>query len=115
MHEVLIVAVKGLAGGCLVLAFALLSQGLSPKRFSGLFSAAPAVAIAGLIVVLLDKGAHSAREESFGMIARAVGMAAYAACVVPLLRRTRAASAAVAALTAWFAVAAVVAIPLLRG
>jgi uncharacterized membrane protein (GlpM family) len=113
MHEVLILAIKGLAGGSLVLVFALISQGLSPKRFAGLFSAAPAVAIAGLIVVVLDKGAHAAREDSFGMIAGAAGMVAYAACAVPLLRRTRAWRAAAGALPAWIAVAAIVAIPLL--
>ncbi len=57
-------AVKALAGGGLVVAFALLSEALSPKRFAGLFSAAPAVALAGLSVVLLDKGSHAAHENA---------------------------------------------------
>jgi hypothetical protein len=35
-----------MAGGALVVAFALLSETLKPKRFAGLFSAAPAVALA---------------------------------------------------------------------
>ena len=51
MHDVLILAIKGLVGGTLVLAFALLSQSLDPKRFAGLFSAAPAVALAGLAAI----------------------------------------------------------------
>jgi hypothetical protein len=96
-----------------VVAFALLSEGLSPKRFAGLFSAAPAVAIAGLAIAVLDKGAHDAHESAAGMIAGAVGMMAYAAAAVPLLRRTRAVKAAGLALSAWLMVATVVALPLL--
>jgi len=113
MHDVLILAIKGLAGGSLVLAFALLSQRLEPKRFAGLLSAAPAVAIAGLAVTLLDKGAHDAHQATTGMIAGAVAMAVYAAAVIPLLRRTRASVASLTALGAWAAVAAVVAVPFL--
>ncbi len=93
--------------------FALLSEGLSPKRFAGLFSAAPAVAIAGLTIVLLDKGAHDAHQNAVGMLAGSAGMIAYAAAVVPLLRRLRASRAAVVALGAWTAMAALVAVPVL--
>jgi uncharacterized membrane protein (GlpM family) len=113
MRDVLILAIKGLAGGSLVTAFALLSEGLSPKRFAGLFSAAPAVAIASLAIVLMDKGARDAHLNSVGMLAGAAGMVAYAATAVPLLRRLRAGRAAAVALGAWFAVAAVVAVPVL--
>jgi uncharacterized membrane protein (GlpM family) len=113
VHEVLILAIKGLAGGALVVAFALLSQGLEPKRFAGLFSAAPAVALAGLTVTLLDKGAHDAHQSAAGMIAGGVGMAVYAAAVIPLLRRTRPAPASLSAIGVWTLVAAVVAAPLL--
>ena len=113
MHDVVILAIKGLAGGTLVLAFALLSQGLEPKRFAGLLSAAPAVALAGLAVTLLDKGAHDAHQASAGMIAGAAGMAVYAAAVIPLLRRTRASVASMAALGVWTVVAAVIGVPLL--
>jgi uncharacterized membrane protein (GlpM family) len=113
MHDVLILAIKGLAGGTLVVTFALLSQGLEPKRFAGLFSAAPAVALAGLTVTLLDKTAHDAHQASVGMIAGAVGMAAYAAAVIPLLRRTRPAVASLATIGVWTVAAAVVAVPLL--
>ncbi len=113
MHDVVILAIKGLAGGTLVVMFALLSQGLEPKRFAGLFSAAPAVALAGLTVTLLDKGAHDAHQSSAGMISGAAGMAAYAAAVIPLLRRTRPGVASLAAIGVWSTAAAVVAIPLL--
>jgi uncharacterized membrane protein (GlpM family) len=113
VKDVLILAAKGLAGGLLVVAFALLSEGLSPKRFAGLFSAAPAVAIAGLTITVLDKGAHDAHESAAGMIAGGVGMVAYAAAVIPLLRRTRALTSAAVALSAWLVVAVAVALPLL--
>lgn len=112
-HDLLILAVKGLAGGTLVVAFALLSEGLSPKRFAGLFSAAPAVAIAGLAIVLLDKSPHDAHQNAVGMIAGAAGMIAYAAWVVRLLRHSRASMAALVAMAAWLAAAALVAIPVL--
>jgi Protein of unknown function (DUF3147) len=113
VHDVLILLAKGLAGGLLVVAFAVLCEGLSPKRFAGLFSAAPAVALAGLTITILDKGAHDAHESAAGMIAGGAGMVAYAFTVVPLLRRTRAITAAGAALGAWLGVAVVVALPLM--
>ena len=106
---------KGLAGGALVTAFALLSEGLKPKRFAGLLSAAPAVAIAGLTIVLLDKGPHDAHQSATGMLAGSAGMIAYAAAAIPLLRRIRASGAAATALFAWFLVAALVAVPVLSG
>lgn len=93
--------------------FALLSQGLKPKRFAGLFSAAPAVALAGLTIVILDKGAHEAHKEALGMIAGSAGMVVYAASVVPLLRRLRASRAALVGLGVWALAAAVVALPVL--
>jgi len=113
VHDVLILAIKGLAGGSLVTLFALLSEGLSPKRFAGLFSAAPAVAIASLTIVLLDKGSHDAHQNAVGMVAGAAGMIAYALTAIPLLRRLSAPRAAAAALGAWFGVAALVAVPIL--
>jgi hypothetical protein len=113
MRDVLVLAVKGVAGGGLVVAFSLISEGLAPKRFAGLFSAAPAVAIAGLAVGVLDKGAHDAHQAATGMIAGGIGMIAYAAAVVPRLRRRRATIAAAEAMIAWFAMAAPAAVVVL--
>jgi uncharacterized membrane protein (GlpM family) len=115
VHDLLVLAVKGVAGGALVSGFALLSQGLSPKRFAGLFSAAPAVALAGLTVVLIDKGVHDARQNTIAMIAGGMGMIAYAAVAVPLLRRMSAGRAALTALLAWFLVAGLTALPIVLG
>jgi len=101
MSDAATLALKALAGGGLVLAFALLSETLEPKRFAGLFSAAPAVAIASLAIVLVSKGAHDARENTIGMIAGAVGMICYAAATVTLLQRTRAAAGTALGMVAW--------------
>ena len=92
-------AVKGLLGGGLVVAFALLSETLRPKRFAGLFSAAPAVALAGMSVSLLAKGSHDVRESAIAMVAGCIGMAAYALAAVPLLRRVPAWAASALSLT----------------
>jgi uncharacterized membrane protein (GlpM family) len=113
VSDIATLAVKGVAGGALVVAFALLSETLKPKRFAGLFSAAPAVALAGMVVVLLTKGSHHTRENAIGMIAGSVAMAAYTAAVIPLLRRTNAPRASVLAMPVWLATASVVAWPLL--
>jgi hypothetical protein len=113
VHDVAIVAVKGVAGGLLVLVFAAVCEGLSPKRFAGLFGAAPAVAIASLTITLLDKGDHDAHQNSVGMLAGAAGMMVYAAVVVALLRRRPASKAAALAMSAWVVAAAVVAVPVM--
>jgi uncharacterized membrane protein (GlpM family) len=113
VHQVVTIVINGLAGGSLVVAFALISEALSPKRFAGLFGAAPAVALAGLTVVLLSKGHHEAHQNSVGMVAGSAGMVAYAATVVPLLRRLKASVAAAVALGAWLGVSAVAAVPVL--
>lgn len=113
MHDVWIIALKGLAGGLLVVVFALLSESLEPKRFAGLFSAAPSVAIAGLVITLLDKGSGEAQKSTYGMIAGAVAMMGYGLLVLPLLRHQPAGRASIIALAGWTAIAAVVAVPLL--
>jgi uncharacterized membrane protein (GlpM family) len=100
---------KGLAGGALVVTFALLSEALRPKRFAGLFAAAPAVAIAGLTVTVVTKGAVEARDASFGMIAGSAGLVAYAMATVVLLKRVRPLVASGVAISVWLAVAVIVA------
>ena len=48
--------VKAVNGGLFVVLFSLIAEMLTPKRFAGLFSAAPSVALANLIVVIISKG-----------------------------------------------------------
>jgi uncharacterized membrane protein (GlpM family) len=102
----LTILLRGLAGGALVLAFALLAETLQPKRFAGLFSAAPAVAVASLAIGLATKPASQSHESAIGMVAGAVAMVAYVLAVVPALRRTSAVGASAGAVLVWLAVAA---------
>jgi hypothetical protein len=78
-----------------------------------LFSAAPAVALAGFTITILDKSAHDAHKSSLGMIAGSAGMVLYAVAVVPLLRRVHASHAALVGLGAWGVGAAVLAVSIL--
>jgi uncharacterized membrane protein (GlpM family) len=107
------IPIRAAAGGCLVLAFAVLSQAVKPKRFAGLFSAAPAVAIAGLVVTLSASTSSDAKDGSLGMLAGATGMVAYAVAVVALLKEQNAYLASAVAMVAWFVVAGALALPLL--
>jgi uncharacterized membrane protein (GlpM family) len=111
--DAIAVIVKALAGGSLVVLFSLLSESLLPKRFAGLFGAAPSVAIAGLAVTLVSKGVVDARDDSLGMIAGSVGMVAYACAAVLLLKRTPSLVASVAGSGVWLVVAVAVAVPLI--
>lgn len=111
MSDVLTIVVKALAGGTLVVVFALISEAATPKRFAGLFSAAPAVALAGLTITVLTKGAHDARDSTTTMMAGAAAMAVYAAVVVALLRRKGSRTATATAMAVWLAVAAALTIP----
>ncbi|MEA2502248.1 MAG: hypothetical protein QOD01_2359, partial [Actinomycetota bacterium] len=48
MKTAAVLGLKAVNGGLFVVAFALVSEALKPKRFAGLFSAAPSVALANL-------------------------------------------------------------------
>ena len=92
---------KFLVGGLLVCAFALISEVFTPKRFAGLFSAAPSVLVAGLAVTLLAMTADKAALTAQGAIAGAVGMIAYCLTCAPLIRRFKALGGASLALLVW--------------
>src|SRR2546421_8076062 len=77
MKDVLLLAVRVIAGGALVVAFAMLADMLKPKMFAGLFGAAPSVATASLLVSGLAMGAAKDEKYAWGMIAGAIGLAAY--------------------------------------
>jgi hypothetical protein len=52
-------ALRFLAGGIAVSAFAALADTLRPKSFAGLFGAAPSIALATLLITLSHNGARS--------------------------------------------------------
>ncbi|MBC6463106.1 DUF3147 family protein [Actinomadura sp. HBU206391] len=101
MVEILL---KALCGGIFVLAFALISEMVMPKRFAGIFSAAPSVALGSLAVSLVTKGAHEVEAAAVGMSAGANALLAYSAAAVPALRRFGALRGAGIAIFAWFLV-----------
>jgi len=100
------VALKALVGGLFVLAFAALSQVLTPKRFAGVFSAAPSVALGGLLVTAGFSGVPDVARSARGMAIGAVAFAVYCAVAVPLLKRWNVWAASGAALVVWAVTAA---------
>jgi Protein of unknown function (DUF3147) len=85
-------ALRGLAGGTLVVIFALIGEAVSPKAFSGLFSAGPSVAIASLTLIILTEGPATARQASTGMVVGGLAMVAcciLAAATIPRIRSVK--------------------------
>jgi hypothetical protein len=100
-------ALRFLAGGIAVSAFAALGDALRPKSFSGLFGAAPSIALATLLITLSQNGAPFVAAEGRSMIVGAFALAAYSWAVGVLLKKClmSAWTATIAALVVWFIVA----------
>lgn len=79
MKDLVLLAIRVIAGGALVVAFAMISDALKPKMFAGLFSGAPSVATASLLVTGLAMGAAKDQKYAVGMIAGAIGLVFFAA------------------------------------
>lgn len=105
MHDVLVLGARGIAGGVLVVAFALIGEVVSPKAFSGLFSSAPSVAVASLVITLATKDSETARQASTGMVVGSVGMMACCVLAAAAIPRIRAVWGSLVAWLGWFAVA----------
>jgi hypothetical protein len=75
-------------GGIVVSGFALLSDILKPKRFAGLFGAAPSVALATLALAAGTKGKLYAANEAHSMIAGAVALVVYVYCIPAAAKAT---------------------------
>ena len=98
-------ALRFLAGGLMVTAFAILGDVLRPKSFAGLFGAAPSVAVATLSLALFERGGTYVSVEGRSMMIGALALAVYSVVVCQLLVRLRASAimATGSALTVWFA------------
>ena len=69
-------------GGAAVSLFSAVAELFKPKTFSGLFGAAPAVALVSLGLLFEQRGAVTVRDHALGMVCGAFGFLAYAcACV----------------------------------
>lgn len=99
-------ALKSVCGGALVLLFCAFAQTLSPKRFAGVFAAAPTVALASLLVTVGFKGSTDAARQSAGMLAGAAGFAVYCLLAPRVVRRLGALRGSALTLVVWAATAA---------
>lgn len=105
MDALYLLAAKALNGGLLVVAFALVGEVLRPKRFAGLFGAAPSVAIANLAVIALGEGAAVASQSGQGMIVGALGMVGACLVGVPAVAKLGALKGSIVIWAAWVALA----------
>ncbi len=108
MSEIVLLGIRVLAGGALVVAFAMVSDMLKPKMFSGLFGAAPSVATASLLVSGLAMGAAKDTKYATGMIAGAIGLIAYSLAAAPAVKHIGSVAGSIVAWVAWVVPAAVV-------
>jgi hypothetical protein len=79
--------IRFVLGGIIVSIFAMSGDVLRPKRFAGLFSAAPSVALASLGLAIAQKGPHFAATQAQGMIFGAIALAFYSILVCQLIVR----------------------------
>jgi Protein of unknown function (DUF3147) len=99
-----LLALRGLAGGTLVVISALIGETVSPKAFSGLFSAAPTVAIASLLLIIVSEGPATARKASVGMVVGAIAMVACCILATATIPRIRSLRGSLAAWACWIVV-----------
>lgn len=86
MSELLL---RALIGGVVVSAFSLIGDLLKPKRFAGLFGAAPSVALATLGLTIITKGNDYGAMEARSMLGGAFAFFLYACAVSWLMMRYR--------------------------
>lgn len=76
-----------LVGGVVVSVFAVIGELFDPKRFSGIFAAAPSVAIATLGLTFVQRGGHTVATEGWWMLIGAVAMLVNGAMTALLVQR----------------------------
>src|SRR3954471_9331452 len=93
-----------LVGGICVSIFSVVGEMFGPKRFSGIFGAAPSVAIATLGLAFRQHGGPTVATEGTWMIVGGVAMLLYSAASALLVKRHHVPAwvAASAAWLAWF-------------
>jgi hypothetical protein len=104
LGDVGVLALRGLAGGALVVVFALIGEVVTPKAFAGLFSAAPSVAVASLAITIVAESPVKAREASIGMVVGGVAMAVCCILAVVAIPRIRSLWGSLVAWLGWAAV-----------
>ena len=94
-------------GGFAVSAFAVLGDLFRPKSFTGLFGAAPSVAVATLAIAFWNQGAAYAALEGRSMMIGSLALCLYSVAVCQLMKRYElpALVATVLSLTVWTLIA----------
>nr|WP_275404218.1 DUF3147 family protein [Pseudonocardia acidicola] len=100
-------ALKTVASGLFVAAFAVVASMLSPKRLAGVFAAAPAVALGSLIMTVALLGNAGAVVAARGMAVGGAGFAVSCAAAVPALRRWGVLRGTAMTIAVWAVVSAV--------
>jgi len=108
LKDILLLGVRVVAGGTLVVAFAMLADTLKPRTFAGLFGAAPSVATASLLVSGLAMGASKDERYATGMIAGAIGLIGYSLAAAFAVKHLGAVAGSIVAWVAWILPAAAV-------
>ena len=103
--SIALIGLKALVGGLAVVTFSLIGQAGHPKRFAGIFAAAPSVALASLALTVLAKGPEATVPYAQGMLIGSAGMFAYCLASLLLINRLHALVGSLLAWLAWFAVA----------
>jgi hypothetical protein len=98
-------AIRFLAGGAVVSAFAVLGDLLRPKSFAGLFGAAPSVALATLTLAFWKEGPAYVATEGRSMLLGSLALTLYSITVCQLLVRMHASAltATASATIVWLA------------
>ena|SRR5437660_1628962 len=103
--DVPVLALRGVAGGVLVVVFAVVGEVVKPKAFAGLFSAAPSVALASLAVTLAVEDVGRARLDVIGMVVGGIGMAGCCVMATVAIPKVGAVWGSLMAWAAWTLVA----------
>ena len=98
-------AARAIIGGAAVVGFSLVGEAGRPKRFAGLFAAAPSVALASLAITVVEKGRLATVPYAKGMLFGSAGMLAYCLVTLFLVERLHALLGSLISWLAWFIVA----------
>jgi hypothetical protein len=114
VNDIWPIAVKAVNGGLFVVVFSLFGEVAIPKRFAGLFSAAPSIALANLLVTAVVAGNAEAKANAQGMIVGASALVVATVAGLAFIRRHRAKPTALGVCTVWLALASLGYVAVLR-
>lgn len=81
--------VRFVLGGIIVSLFAMASDAVSPKTYSGIFGAAPSVALVSLSIAYVTRGGSIAALDGRSMLAGAAALVAYSLAAKHLVMHRR--------------------------